>query len=37
MKPEERAKIAEYDPIPEMNQNIIDYLKPDRQIFEKAS
>ena len=37
MKPEERAKIGEDDPIPEMNQNIIDYVKPDRQMFEQAS
>jgi hypothetical protein len=37
MKPEERAKLGEDGPIPEMNQNIIDYVKPDREMFEQAS
>lgn len=35
-KPEERAKQGEDGPIPEMNQNIIEYIRPDQSMFENA-
>lgn len=37
MKPEERAKVGDDGPLPEMNPNIVEYVKPDRSMFEQAS
>lgn len=36
LKPEERAKQGVEGPIPEMNQNIIEYIRPDESMFENA-
>jgi hypothetical protein len=37
LTPAERAKQGDDAPIPEMNPNIVEYVKPDRSMFEQAS
>ena len=37
MKPEDRAKLEEELPLPEMNQNILEYMIPEKEMFVQAS